>query len=174
MRPWTETATVGLAIALLAGVTLACKDRKVDAAAADTAPSVPETEPASALATTRANYVGYWEGNTPLQEGTLSINLIITLSVRANGDVVYRKTKRWGAGNWNRTGADGSILYFGQKGGSPYDMVVGKIDGGGSLVPVDSPPSESGGVWSMKVEGVTLQRMTVVQEDPAIILPDHG
>lgn len=122
-----SSLAVALACALLLAVTLACKrGGKASPAAGE--------EPASALSTTKKDYVGDWSAPG------------ITLSISPTGTVAYAKK----SGATSKT-INGAISSFAGDDIKVFALITVTLD-------VQRPPHEDGGVWKMTVENDELTR----------------
>ena len=118
--------STGAACAFVLAVTLACKGGSKT--------STKPQEPASALASTKKDYAGDWEGGG------------VTLHV-GDDDVNYEK----------KTGST-TTKYEGKLDHFDGDDIVIKILIADATLKVQSPPAETGGEWKMTVEGTEVTR----------------
>lgn len=118
--------STGAAGAFVLAVTLACKG--------GSSTSTKPQEPASALASTKKDYAGDWEGGG------------VTLHV-GDDDVDYEKKS-----GSTKTTYEGKLDHF------DGDDIVIKILIANATLKVQSPPAEVGGDWKMTVEGTEVTR----------------
>ena len=119
--------STGAAGVVVLAVTLACKG-------GSSSTSTKPQEPASALASTKKDYAGDWEGGG------------VTLHV-GDDDVDYEKTS-----GSTKTQYEGKLDHF------DGDDIVIKILIADATLKVQSPPAETGGEWKMTVEGTEVTR----------------
>lgn len=124
LRTLLSTGAAGL---FVLGVTLACKG-------SGSSTSTKPQEPASAIASTKKDYAGDWEGGG------------VTLHVGSDG-VDYQK----------KTGSS-TVSYNGKLDHFDGDDIVIKILIADATLNVQSPPAEVGGQWKMTVEGSEVTR----------------
>ena len=132
------------------------------------------TEPGTALATTRKDYVGTWEGSGKSDAGDVTIRL----TIRANGELMFMRSERRPSGAGSSVEEKrmiivgfGSMRWDGSEGPNDVWYVTASSttfgapwppEGGGVAVMlrVDSPPARAANGWSMTVDdGVVLKRV---------------
>ncbi len=118
---------------LALGALLACKGGTRSSSAG-------AEEPASALASSRAAYVGQWSGPD------------VSLSISPEGEVHYKRERKSGGTSTNKT-ITGSIKAF----QGAHLKVAALIT---VTLEVQAPPHEVDGVWKMTAEGDELTRLS--------------